>query len=491
MARDDFPIDDATIARKRAPVATRGSKKAAVLAFASAAMVAAPSAFASQAGLDLTAHWAGYAAVGMFVFAYLLVIVEEYTHLRKSQPVMLAAGAIWALLALVAAAQGETDLAHHAVREYLLEFGELLLFLLAAMTYVNAMSERHLFEALRARLLRRGLGYRALFWATGGAAFCLSPLIDNLTTALVMCAVVLAVGRDSPKFVAMSCINIVVAANAGGAFSPFGDITTLMVWQRGLVEFWTFFALFLPSVVNWLVPALCMHIALPGGAPEPQSDDVPIKRGAWTIVALFAVTIVLAVAFHQFLHLPPFMGMMTGLALLKLHGWRLSRTAHRAEVAEFDRQGTPGDVDAFDSYEQVARAEWDTLLFFFGVIMCVGALGFCGYLALGSQWFYGELGPTRANILIGLISSVLDNIPMMVAVLQMNPEMSIGHWLLVTLTAGVGGSLLSIGSAAGVALMGQARGQYTFFSHLKWTWAIALGYAASIATHFAINARYF
>ncbi len=458
----------------------------------SPALLAMPAlALASDARIDLTAHWAGYAAIAIFAGAYLLVVAEEFTHLRKSQPVMMAAGLMWALLAVVSAQQGQADLAHHAVREYLVEFAELLLFLLAAMTYVNAMSERSLFEALRVWLLRRGLGYRALFWVTGGLAFVISPLIDNLTTALVMCAVVLAVGRDSPKFVAMSCINIVVAANAGGAFSPFGDITTLMVWQRGLVEFWTFFALFLPSLVNWLVPAICMHFAVPDGAPEAATDDVRPKRGAGAIVALFAVTIVLAVCFHQFLHLPPFMGMMVGLALLKLFGWWLSRTARKQEAADFDRQGAPGDVDAFDTYEQVARAEWDTLLFFFGVIMCVGALGFCGYLALGSQVFYGELGATKANIIVGLISSVLDNIPMMVAVLQMNPDMSTGQWLLVTLTAGVGGSLLSIGSAAGVALMGQARGQYTFFSHLKWTWAVALGYAASIWVHFLVNARYF
>jgi NhaD family Na+/H+ antiporter len=448
-------------------------------------------ALASDTRLDLTAHWAGYAAIAIFVGAYLLVVAEEFTHLRKSQPVMLAAGAIWGVLAIASAQLGQAQLAHHAIRDYLLEFAELLLFLLAAMTYVNAMSERNLFEALRVRLLQRRLNYRALFWVTGGIAFFLSPLIDNLTTALVMCAVVLAVGRDSPKFVAMSCINIVVAANAGGAFTPFGDITTLMVWQGGKVEFATFFALFLPSLVNWLLPAACMHFALPGGAPDAASDDVSPKRGAWVVVALFVLTIVLAVGFHQFLHLPPFMGMMTGLALLKLYGWWLTRTARRAEAADFDRQGAPGDVDAFDTYEQVARAEWDTLLFFFGVIMCVGALGYCGYLALGSQYFYGDLGPSKANILIGLMSAILDNIPMMVAVLQMDPEMSTGQWLLVTLTAGVGGSLLSIGSAAGVALMGQARGRYTFFSHLKWTWAIALGYAASIWVHFLVNARYF
>src|SRR5690606_3673847 len=133
---------------------------------------------------------------------------------------------------------------------------------------------------------------------------------------------------------------------------------------------------------------------------------------------------------------------------------------------------------------------WDTLLFFYGVVLCVGGLGFIGYLALASEAMYAQWGATAANISVGVMSAVIDNIPIMFAVLTMNPDMSTGQWLLVTLTAGVGGSLLSIGSAAGVALMGQARGHYTFFSHLKWTPAIALGYAASIACHLWINARF-
>ncbi len=453
--------------------------------------VSLPAAAAETAGVDLTTHWAGYSAIAIFALAYVFVIAEEFTHLRKSQPVMLAAGAIWALLAVAAAGMGQSDSIHHAIGVYLLEFSELLLFLLVAMTYVNAMSERNLFEALRMRLLQRGLGYRQLFWTTGVLAFCLSPIIDNLTTALVMCAVVLAVGRDSPKFVSLACINIVVAANAGGAFSPFGDITTLMVWQRGIVDFWTFFHLFLPSLVNWLIPAAIMHFAVTPGTPPVPTGDVRIKQGGWVIVGLFMLTVALAVCFHNFLHLPPFMGMMSGLAVLKLYGWHLTRKANTIQSHEFDREGSPGDVDAFDSYEQVARAEWDTLLFFFGVIMCVGALGYCGYLALASEWFYGDLGPTTANVLIGVLSAILDNIPMMVAVLQMQPQMDMGQWLLVTLTAGVGGSLLSIGSAAGVALMGQAKGKYTFFGHLRWTWAIALGYAASIWVHLLVNARFF
>ncbi len=129
----------------------------------------------------------------------------------------------------------------------------------------------------------------------------------------------------------------------------------------------------------------------------------------------------------------------------------------------------------------------DTLFFFYGVIMAVGGLGFIGYLGMISATLYGDLGPTVANVMIGVISALVDNIPVMFAVLTMNPAMPDYQWLLVTLTAGVGGSLLSIGSAAGVALMGQARGQYTFLSHLKWTPAIALGYGASIWVHFLVN----
>jgi Na+/H+ antiporter NhaD/arsenite permease-like protein len=282
----------------------------------------------------------------------------------------------------------------------------------------------------------------------------------------------------------------VVAANAGGAFSPFGDITTLMVWQSGLVEFQTFLALALPSAVNYLVPAAIMSLAVPNETPEvDEAGAVSMKRGARPIMLLFVLTVVTAVSFHSFLHLPPFLGMMTGLGYLKMYGYYLQRTHVAAPTDRVD-YGEIGDIQAFDSYRELARAEWDTLIFFFGVIMCVGGLGFIGYLGVVSQFLYLELGPTTANVLVGLFSAVFDNIPVMVAVLQMNPEMDLNQWLLVTLTTGVGGSMLSVGSAAGVALMGQARGIYTFFGHLKWTPAIALGYGLSIWVHFLINGRF-
>lgn len=451
------------------------------------------SALASSTGepqlLDLTASWGGIIAIMVFILAYILVIAEEFLHLRKSKPVMFAAGIIWIIVGLAYTAQGDNTTPGIMIKHNLLEYAELLLFLLAAMTYINTLEERGIFAALRNKLVSSGYSLRTIFWLTGLLAFVISPIADNLTTSLVMAAVVMAVGAGNPAFIAVSCINIVVAANAGGAFSPFGDITTLMVWQKGLVHFTEFFDLMIPSLVNWLVPAFIMSLTVPKIKPETIKEKVRVKQGGFIIVGLFLLTISLAVSMHNFLHLPPVLGMMTGLGLLKIYGYFIRRTElnNIPHIDGPEQQRGVLENPAFDIFDHLRRAEWDTLMFFYGVILCVGGLGALGYMAMASDAMYTGLGATWANILVGVLSAIVDNIPVMFAVLTMNPDMSLGQWLLVTLTAGVGGSLLSIGSAAGVALMGQARGVYTFFSHLKWSWAIALGYAASIGVHLWLN----
>ena len=428
--------------------------------------------------LDMTSSTLGVVALIVFIIGYALVIAEEYIHLRKSKPVLLAAGLIWILVAILAKSKEHGKaLVEHALNHNLLEYSALLLFLLTAMIYVNAMTERNVFEALRAWLIKRGYSYKKLFWITGILAFFISPVADNLTTALLMGAVVLAVGADKPKFVSLAFINIVVAANAGGAFSPFGDITTLMVWQSGHVEFFGFFALFIPALINFLIPAAIMSFAIPNETPRASDEKVMLKKGAISICLLFLCTIITAVTFEQFLHLPPFLGMMTGLSYLFFFSYYIKLTDKKS--AEISTE--------FNIFSKVAKAEWDTLLFFFGVIFCVGGLGTIGYLADVSHLLYDGFGATNANIVAGILSAIVDNIPVMFAILTMNPEMNTFQWLLVTMTAGVGGSLLSVGSAAGVALMGQSKGMYSFFSHMKWSWAIALGYVASIYAHFLIN----
>ncbi|MDQ3958838.1 MAG: sodium:proton antiporter NhaD, partial [Pseudomonadota bacterium] len=223
------------------------------------------------------------------------------------------------------------------------------------------------------------------------------------------------------------------------------------------------------------------------------TEHIRVKPGGSVVIALFLTTIALTVILHHFLHLPSVLGMMTGLGLLKVYGHRIRRQELRQwppipelDTEAFNEYYKPASKP-FDIFISMKRIEWDTLMFFYGVILCVGGLGALGYLARLSETLYTGLGPTAVNILLGLVSAIVGNIPTTFAILSMNPDMGLGQWLLVTLTAGVGGSLLSIGSAAGVALMGQAREVYTFFAHLKWSWAIALGYAASIGAHFLLN----
>ena len=165
---------------------------------------------------------------------------------------------------------------------FVLEF----LFLLVAMTYINALEERKVFDNVRYQLTSRGFTFRQLFIFTGVITFFLSPIADNLTTALVMCSVLLACGQGNAKFLSLGCINIVVAANAGGAYSPFGDITTLMVWQAGIVDFFTFFEIFIPSVINYIIPAFIMYFFIPNEKPKVNSEKVYIKRGGKMIIFL-------------------------------------------------------------------------------------------------------------------------------------------------------------------------------------------------------------
>jgi Na+/H+ antiporter NhaD/arsenite permease-like protein len=484
----------------------------------------------SMASVSFAGHWLGIAALVVFVAAYALSMAEERFQVRKSVPVLIAAGLIWIVVGIASASVGQSASVEDLVSHTLLDFAELLLFLVPAMTFVNTLEERGLFDVLRARLVSSGLSLRAVFWVTGALAFLVSPVADNLTTALLLGTVAMAVGRGNARFIPLACINIVVAANAGGAFSPFGDITTLMVWQAGRVPFADFFGLVLPSLVNWLVPGLLLSTAVRGYPVRSEIARPEVEAGAIPVLGLFISTIVLTVVLHTYLALPPAIGMMAGLGLLKgysyLFNYRHPQTlvdelddvfaepqlesdadpssdqpvATAARVAASVAVATaPTGVAAavalavqrpiarpLDIFALLEKIEWDTLLFFYGVLLGVGGLGALGYLALTSELLYVHLGATAANVLVGLLSALVDNVPVMFAVLQMSPTMAHGEWLLVTLTTGVGGSLLPIGSAAGVALMGQARGVYTFGAHLRWTWAIALGFIASVGVHLVL-----
>lgn len=416
---------------------------------------------------------AAWMALAIFVIAYVFVILEEKTELKKSKPVLVGAGLIWMLVAWVSNSLGiDPEKLHNAADITIQDYGSLLLFILVAMTYICALEDRNVFDALRSKLVYAGLSYRQLFWCTGFLAFFISPIADNMTTALVVGAIVLALTAKRAELVPLMFVNIVNASNAGGSFSPFGDITTLMVWQAGKIQFFDFAVLFLPSLACFIVPAAIMSFAVPKDKPEAMQAKIIIKKGGKAIIGLGFLTIALAVLFEQLLHLPSFMGMMLGLGLLMLVSYRL-------------RSADAGNQ--FDIYHLMKDIEWDTLMFFFGIIFCISGLGYLGYLDIASHGLFGSLGADKANIIIGASSALIDNIPLMFATLSMHPDMNEFEWLLLTLTLGTGGSLLSIGSAAGVALMGVGKGKYTFMNHLRWTPALLLGYGLAIWIHYLVN----
>ena len=411
-------------------------------------------------------------ALIIFIVAYVLVIFEEMIELKKSKPVLLAAGIIW-FLAANASGHNIEQAAGAAIESY----AELLLFLLVSFTYVNVLEERHAFSALQNWLTARGFTYRQLFWILGAFTFCLSIVLANMTTALVIGAVALGLGRGNAKFITLTSINIVVAANAGGAFCPFGDVTSLMLWQAEVLPFLAFFKLFIPALISWIIPAGLMTLALPKGAPAVVRSSAMMKPYARPIIALAAGTVFLSAWGNVALGLPPVMGMLLGLGLLQILVFYMQRQAKRR-----------GDADlVLDSFAQMQRVDWDTLLFFLGVMFSLSGLAQFGWLAAANSALYGNFGATTANILVGPLSALLDNVPLVYGILQMHPDMAQGQWLLLALAAGIGGSMLSIGSSAGIALMGMAGKNYTFMKHLAWLPAIALGYAAAISAHLMLN----
>jgi Na+/H+ antiporter NhaD/arsenite permease-like protein len=430
--------------------------------------------------IDLTHHFVGYLAAALTIIAYIAAMSEDVIGLKKSKPMVLSAALVWFAICIYYAMHGQAKVASLAFESNLLAYIELLLFILVSMTYLNTMSERGIFDGLRILLLNKQYSYRQLFWITGWLAFVLSMVINGLTVALLMGAIVVAVGKDQPKFIAVACLNVVIAANAGGTVSPLGGISTLFVWQHKILHFSEFFALMIPCVINFLVPASMMYFSVPKETPNVTKQKIWLRRGSRRIIFLFVLTLVITVSSNVLLELPPAAGMMAGLGLLQMFSYYLIKS----ENCTF--KGVEKRTKTLDIFQSIGDIDWDTLLFFYGAMMIIGAIGFVGYLDSIAHFLFGEINVTLANIMIGLSSAFVDNGTLMFAVLSMHPDIPNGQWLLLTLTLGVGGSLLSIGSAPGVGLLGQVK-EYTFGFHLRWMPAILLGYFLSIAAHFWVN----
>lgn len=417
--------------------------------------------------INLATTWVGWLSLAVFVVAYYFIATEEQYEVNKAKPALFAGTFMFMLVGIYYAINGMDphDL-HNELEHLILEIAEIFFFLLVAMTFIETLIERGVFELMKYKLVSKGYTYKKLFWLTGLLAFFISPVADNLTTALILSTVLFTIDKRNISFLVPGAINIVVAANAGGAWSPFGDITTLMAWTAGKGEFVDFLFLFPASILGWGVTAFLLSKSVPDGQPpfDASTEKQPVvKDGGMGTVYLGIATIVIAVLGHQFFHFPAMWGMMFGLAILKLFSIQLKKTGK----------------DGFNIYQSMEKIENDTLLFFFGILSAVGALHFLGFLHYIHD-LYGMVGSTAANIGVGFLSAIVDNVPVMSAILKSSPDMDVAQWMLVTMTAGVGGSLISFGSAAGVGVMGRLHGIYTFGSHMKHAWTILVGYIVSI-----------
>ena len=418
---------------------------------------------------DLTFTWVGILALIIFVIGYYFVAMEEHYHIDKAKPALLIGTFMFMLVALYYFLNN-LNMANVSfeVNHLILEIAGIFFFLFVAMTYIESLIHMGVFDRLKYNLVSKGYSYKKLFWVTGFIAFFLSPIADNLTTALILSTVLITIEKENKQFLVPGAINIVVAANAGGAWSPFGDITTLMAWTAGKGTFVDFLFLFPASIIGYLVTAVILVRFVPNAKPpfDASKESKPeLMAGANVVMALGVFTIFCAVMSHQLLHLPAMWGMMFGLALLKIYSYRLKKV-HKSE---------------FNVFHSMAKIENNTLLFFFGILAAVGALYFIGWLALAVVVYDPSvLGPTWSNIGVGFLSAIVDNVPVMSAVLKASPTMGLEQWMLVTLTAGVGGSMISFGSAAGVGVMGKLPGVYTFGAHMKYAWTIVIGYFVSI-----------
>jgi len=418
--------------------------------------------------INLATTWVGWLSLAVFVVAYYFIATEERYEVNKAKPALFAGTFMFMLIGIYFTINGMSpDGLHDELENLILEIAEIFFFLLVAMTFIETLIERGVFDLMKYKLVSKGYSYKKLFWLTGFLAFFISPVADNLTTALILSTVLFTIDKKNMAFLVPGAINIVVAANAGGAWSPFGDITTLMAWTAGKGEFVDFLYLFPASFLGWGVTAFLLSMSVPSGEPafDAATEEKPVVQdGGMGVVYLGVGTIVIAVLGHQFFHFPAMWGMMFGLALLKLYSVKLEK----------------GGKKSFDIYVNMQKVENDTLLFFFGILSAVGALHFLGFLEYIHE-LYGMIGSTSANIGVGFLSAVVDNVPVMSAILKSSPSMGTDQWMLVTMTAGVGGSLISFGSAAGVGVMGRLRGIYTFGSHMKHAWTILVGYFVSIA----------
>lgn len=412
----------------------------------------------------------------LFTAGYVLITLEHTISLNKTATALLTGVACWAVYAL---STPDVPAVTEHLSTTLKSIAEILFFLLGAMTIVELIDAHEGFTLITDRIASRNT--RTLLWIISLLSFVLSALLDNLTTAIVMVSVLRKLVRDPAQRRTMAGL-IIIASNAGGVWSPIGDVTTTMLWIGGQVTTINIVrTLFLPSLVSLLVPLtiLTFRYTPNTDAFVPTSDEEGASRPVVSVTARRDRRIMLAIGlggmlwvpiFKTITHLPPYVGMMGALGLI----WAVSEVIHKDK--------DEGEREQFSAAYALSRIDAPSILFFLGILLAVGSLEATGVLHELANHLNASIGNLDLIVLlIGLVSAVVDNVPIVAAAMGMY-DLSVYPadsklWEFLAYCAGTGGSILVIGSAAGVAVMGMERLEFGWYlRHISWL--ALLGYAA-------------
>ena len=408
--------------------------------------------------------------IAVFVITYAAITLEHQLKLNKSAPALLGAGVLWSLYALYL---GDNQALTLHLNESLVGTAQIIFFLLGAMTIVEVIDAHNGFDVITQRIRTQRLS--TLMWLVGTVTFFLSAVLDNLTTAIVMVSLMKKLLQEREDRLFFAGI-IVIAANAGGAWSPIGDVTTTMLWIGGQVTALGIMkSLFLPSVVAAVIPLAITAWLLRGQAVHapPQRGGSVSKSAAFEGNLMFTLglgILVMVPVFKTVTGLPPFMGILLGLGVL----WVVGDFLHKSKVEE--------DKAHLTLAHAMSRIDLSSLTFFIGILLSVAVLEHTHILSDLAQWLNEHVGRLDLIVLlIGFASAVVDNVPLVAASMGMYsmtdypPDSFI--WEFIAFCAGTGGSMLIIGSAAGVAAMGLEK--INFFWYVKHISGLALaGYLA-------------
>ena len=414
------------------------------------------------------------ALIAIFVVVYVAIALEHSIGVTKAASALIGAGLLWTVYAL---STGDQNRVGHELTETAAVTARIVFFLFGAMAIVEVIDAHDGFEVVTSRIRPRSLV--GLLWLFALVTFGLSAILDNLTTTIVMVSVTRRLlGRESDRLFVASIV--VIAANAGGAWSPMGDVTTTMLWIGGQISaLGIVSALFIPSVANLVLPLTVASFQLLGRPfiQQVESNVSPVPPFERNLMFFLGIGVLLFVpAFKQLTHLPPFMGILFGLGIV----WLAGELLHRSEGSDREAKSVP---------YALSRIDHSSIVFFLGILFAVATLEHSNILAHLADWLNRIVGRQDVIvILLGLLSAVVDNVPLVAASTSMYglsefPTDSF-IWEFIAYCAGTGGSILIIGSAAGVAAMGIEKIKFGWHFR-RVSWLAVLGYFAGAAVYLA------